>query len=137
MRTKGKLSYIRLLVPVLLFAGAQMFAQPAADSRMAADKPASHAATTASDAGMPLISDRTFITKSIAAIAMNQNFESAGLGCSSSSPSAGVTKASFFGCPIPDCAAPPPGCNYQGPPDRGPNGCPIDCGHLVCTGPIN
>lgn len=133
MKTKGKLSYIRLLVPVLLFAGVQIFAQPAADSRMAADPP-SHKATTTSDPAMPLISDRTFMMKSIAAIAMNQSLESAP-GCSSSNPSVGVTKASFLrGCPIPDCAAPPPGCFYQGPPDTGPNGCPIDCGHLVCNG---
>ena len=34
MRTKGKLNYIRS-VPVLLFAGVQMFAQAEADSRMA------------------------------------------------------------------------------------------------------
>lgn len=133
MKIRGKLSYIRLLVPVLLFAGVQMFAQPAADSRMVAD-PASHKVATAPDADMPLISDRTFIMKSIEAIAMSQSFGPAP-DCSSSIPSGGAAKASFLGgCPIPDCAAPPPGCFYQGPPDKGPNGCPIDCGHLVCSG---
>ena len=142
---KGKLSYIRLLVPILLFAGVQVFAQAAADSRIPAAGPASHK-TTKPQADVLLISDRTFLMKSIEGIAMDQNFksqaagtvesplnESAGADCSSSILSVRVAKSFFRGrCPIIDCAAPPPGCFYQGPPDLGSNGCPIDCGHLVC-----
>jgi hypothetical protein len=147
MRIKGKLSYIRLLVPVLLFAGVQIFAQAAADSRMPVADPASHK-TTRPDAGVLLISDRTFLMKSIEGMAMDQSFksqsagtvaspislhESAATSCSSSIFSGGVAKSFFLGgCPRIDCAAPPPGCFYQGPPDTGPNGCPINCGHLVC-----
>ena len=146
MRIKGKLSYIRLLVPVLLFTGVQMFAQAAADSRMPLAGPASHK-TAKPHADLPLISDRTFIMKSIAVIAMDQSFksesagtlarpislyESEGRGCSSSIFSLGFTKSAPGGCPIIDCAAPPPGCFYQGPADTGPNGCPINCGTLVC-----
>jgi len=131
MRTKGKLSYIRLLVPVLLFAGVQMFAQGAADSRTAATGPASHKllAMASPQADMPLISDRIFVMKSIAGI----TDESMKPGCSSSFFSLGVRQSQFSGrCPIVDCAAPPPGCFYQGPPATGPNGCPINCGTLVC-----
>jgi hypothetical protein len=152
MRIKGKLSYIRLLVPVLLFTGVQVFAQAAADSRMPVAGPASHK-TTKPDAGVLLISDRTFLMKSIEGIAMNQSFksqsagtvarpisqyESAGRGCSSRIFSVGIAKSFSSGrCPIIDCAAPPPGCFYQGPPDTGPNGCPINCGHLVCGPELN
>jgi hypothetical protein len=147
MRIKGKLSYMRLLVPVLLFAGVQVFAQAAADGRMPLAGAASHK-TTRPDANVLLISDRTFLMKSIEGIAMNQGFESqsagavarptslyesAGPRCSSSVFSVGIAKSFFIGrCPIPECAQPPPGCFWQGPPDLGPNGCPIDCGHLVC-----
>lgn len=132
MRIRGKLSYIRLLVPVLLFTGVQIFAQTAADSTMPVTGPASHKMTRP-HAGVLLISDRTFLMKSIEAIAVN---ESAEAGCSSSIFSVGIAK-SLGRCPIIDCAAPPPGCFYQGPPDKGPNGCPIDCGHLVCGPEIN
>ena len=134
MRIRGKLSYIRLLVPVLLFAGAQLFAQTAADSTMAMAGPASHKMTSP-HADVLLISHRTFLMKSIEAIAVN---ESAEPGCSSGIFSDGVAKSFLLGgCPRIDCAAPPPGCFYQGPPDRGPNGCPIDCGQLVCGPGIN
>jgi hypothetical protein len=152
MTIKGKLGYIRLLVPVLLFAGVQVFAQAAADSRMPMAGPASHKIARP-DADVLLISDRTFIMKSIEGIAMNQGFksqsagtvarpislyDSAGPSCSSSIFSVGVAKPFFLGkCPIVDCAQPPPGCSYQGPPDRGPNGCPINCGHLVCGPEFN
>lgn len=133
MRIRGKLSCIRLLVPVLLFTGVQIFAQTAADSTMVVAGPASHKMTRA-HADVLLISDRTLLMKSIEAIAMN---ESAAAGCSSIF-SVGVAKSFLLGgCPRIDCAAPPPGCFYQGPPDRGPNGCPIDCGHLVCGPEIN
>jgi len=126
MRTKGKLSYIRLLVPILLFAGVQMFAQATADSRMPASGPASHQMTKPY-AGVFVISDRNFLMKSIKEIL----HESAEPSCSSSSSSIGVA-ASF--CGRIDCAAPPPGCFYQKPPvDQ--NGCPTGCGTLVC-GPI-
>ena len=148
MRIKGKLRYVRLLVPVLLFAGAQIFAQSAADSRIPAAGPASHK-TMRPHAGVLLISDRTFLMKSIQGMAMNQSFksqsaagtvirplslhESAEPGCSSRTLSVGVAKSLAPGrCPQPECAAPPPGCFYQGPPDTGPNGCPINCGQLVC-----
>jgi hypothetical protein len=124
-------SYMQLLVPVLLFAGVQVFAQGAAESRMPAASPASRN-MMAAHADVVLISDRTFLMKSIREIAMDQSFESQA-GCSSNLL-AGAAKASFSGgrCPVVDCAAPPPGCFYQGPPDLGPNGCPINCGHLVC-----
>ena len=142
MRIKGKLSYMCLLVPVLLFTGVQIFAQAAADTSMPMTGPASHNTTT-SHADVFLISDRTFLMKGIEGIAMNQSFksqsadtvarpislyESAVSGCSSSILSVGVAKS--FCSPI-DCAAPPPGCFYQKPP-TGPNGCPTGCGTLVC-----
>jgi hypothetical protein len=133
MRNKGKLNYIRLLVPVLLVAGVQIFAQAAADSRM-------HVAGSASqkmmkpDADVVLISDRTFLMKDIKEIMMSQRFnsQSVGTGCSSSISAVKATKSvSSDRCPIIDCPAPPPGCSY-GPPDTDPNGCPINCGQLVC-----
>jgi len=114
MRIKEKLIYI--LVPVLLFAGVQIFALGTADSTMPATSTASpktegieFQATAKPHAGMPLISDRTSILKSIGV----KNFRSGG-------------------CPIIDCAAPPPGCFYQGPPATDQRGCPINCGTLVC-----
>ena len=119
MRIKEKLSYILLLVPVMLFAGVQIFAQ-AADSRMPVAGTASHKAegielktAMKPHADALVISDRAFIMKSI-----------------------GVAKSNFRGggCPIVDCAAPPPGCFYQGPPDTDQRGCPINCGTLVCDG---
>ena len=130
MRIQGKLSYIRLLVPVLLFAGVQMFAQTAADSSMPAPGPASHQATQP-QAGVFVISDRNFLTKSIEGIV----HESGGPSCSSSTSSVEIAKSSFSGgCGKIDCAPPPPGCSYQKPPvDQ--NGCPTGCGTLVC-GPI-
>ena len=130
MRTKGKLSYIRLLVPILLFTGVQMFAQATADSRMPASGPASHQMTKPY-AGVFVISDRNFLMKSIEGML----YESGKPSCSSSASSSGVAKSSFSGgCGRIDCAAPPPGCSYQKPPlDQ--NGCPTGCGTLVC-GPI-
>jgi hypothetical protein len=126
MRINGKLSCIRLLVPILLFAGVQMFAQAAADSRMPASGPASHQITKPHD-GVFVISDRNFLMKSIQEIL----HESAEPICSSNASSV-VVAASF--CGRIDCAAPPPGCFYQKPPlDQ--NGCPTGCGTLVC-GPI-
>jgi hypothetical protein len=133
MRIEGKLSYIRLLVPVLLFAGVQLFAQAAADSKMQVAGSASHN-TMKPHADVLLISDRTILMKSIEEIIMNQRFksQSVGAGCSSSVSSVGVAKSiSSDRCPIIDCPAPPPGCSY-GPPDTGANGCPINCGQLVC-----
>jgi hypothetical protein len=122
---KGKLSYIRLFVPFLLFAGVQVFAQAAADNGMPEAGPASHQMMRP-HADVVLISDRTFLMKSIEGIAMKT-------GCASSLSSSGTAKSFISGgCPIVDCAAPPPGCYYQGPADTGPNGCPINCGHLVC-----
>lgn len=130
MRTKGKLSYIRLLVPILLFAGAQMFAQAASDSKMPAPDPASHQ-TTKPQAVTFVISDRNILAKSIEAIL----YESGRPSCSSSTASVGIVKASLTGgCGRIDCAAPPPGCSYQNPP-RDQNGCLTGCGTLVC-GPI-
>jgi len=123
MRTKGKLSYIRLLVPILVFAGAQMFAQVAADSRTPASGPASHQMTKPY-AGVFVISDRNFLIKSIQKI-LRESTESS---CSSSTSSVGVA-ASF--CGRIDCAAPPPGCTYQNP-TRDKNGCLTSCGTLVC-----
>lgn len=112
---RAKLSYILVLIPVLLFAGAQIFALAAVDSSMPVANTASHkaegielTAVTKSHADV-VISDRVSILKSI-----------------------GVRNFRTGGCPIPDCAAPPPGCFYQGPPATGPNGCPINCGTLVC-----
>ena len=130
MRTKGKLSYLRLLVSVLLFAGVQMFAQAAADNTMPPPGPASQQATSP-HAGVFVISDRNFLMKSIEGIL----YESGRPRCSSSNSSVGVTKSSFSGgCGRIDCAPPPPGCSYQKPPvDQ--NGCPTGCGTLVC-GPI-
>jgi len=37
-------------------------------------------------------------------------------------------------CMKPVCPPPPPGCKY-GPPKKDSNGCPIDCGMLVCSDP--
>ena len=129
--SKGKMSYIRLLAPVLLFAGVQMFAQATADSRMPVGGSASHKMTR-SHADPLLISDRAFLMKSIEE-AMPQRFEApAGAGCNSNILSVGAVKpVSSDRCPIIDCPAPPPGCSY-GPPDTGANGCPISCGPLVC-----
>jgi hypothetical protein len=147
MGIQGKLSYIRLLVPVLLFAGVQIFAHAAADSKMPAAGPASHK-TTRPYANVFLISDRTFLMKSIEGIARDESFkpqsagsvarpislyESAEPSCSSSIFSVGVSGAFFSGsCPRIECAVPPPGCFYQGPPATDRNGCPINCGTLVC-----
>ena len=144
MKIKGKLGDIRLLVSVLLFSGMQLFAQAEADLPLPAGAFASHR-TTRPHADVFLISDRTFLMKDIEQIAMSQSFKSQsaptiarlyGLvepSCSSSIFSVGVA-TSFFSdrCPVVDCPAPPPGCFYQGPPDTGPNGCPINCGTLVC-----
>ena len=112
---RAKSSYILLLVPVLLFAGAQIFALAAVDSSMPVASTVSHkaegielTAATKPQADM-VISDRASIMKSIGA----RNFRPAG-------------------CAIPDCAAPPPGCFYQGPPATDSRGCPINCGTLVC-----
>jgi hypothetical protein len=131
MRTKGKLSYIRLLVPVLLFAGAQMFAQAAANSRMLASGPVSHKMTSP-HADAFVISDRNVLMKSIEGKSLD---ESAEPSCSSNIFS--IEDAKSFvsgGCGKIDCAPPPPGCFYQKPPvDQ--NGCPTGCGTLVC-GPI-
>lgn len=123
MKSKGKLSYIRLLVPLLFFAGVQMFAQAAADSRTPASGPASQQMTKPY-AGVFVISDRNFLMKSIQEIL----HESAESSCSANTSSVGVA-ASF--CVIIDCAAPPPGCTYQNPP-RDKNGCLTGCGTLVC-----
>ena len=130
MRIKGKLSYIRLLVPVVLLAGVQMFAQAAADNSMPAPGSASHQ-TTKPYTGVFVISDRNFLMKSIEAIL----YESGRPSCSSSTSSVRVAKSSFTGgCGKIDCPAPPPGCFYDKPPlDQ--NGCPTGCGTLVC-GPI-
>lgn len=131
MKVKGRLSYIRLLVPFLLFAGAQTFAQTAADSRMPAAGPAAHQMTPF--AGVLLISDRTFIMKSIERIAMEQSFDSQFAGAVAHPSASSIRGASFVrgGCPFIDCAAPPPGCSYQNPTfDK--NGCLTSCGHLVC-----
>jgi len=132
MKVKGRLSYIRLLVPFLLFAGilfagTQTFAQTAADSRMPAAGPVAHQMTSPF-AGVLLISDRAFIMKSIERIAMEQSFDPARAGSSSASLVGGSKSSS---CPIIDCAAPPPGCSYQNP-TFGKNGCLTSCGHLVC-----
>jgi len=87
-----------------------IFAYAAVDNGMPAAGPALHKAEATSSHADVVISDRTFIMKSI-----------------------GVTKFSIkSGCPIVDCAAPPPGCFYQGPPATDQNGCPINCGTLVC-----
>jgi hypothetical protein len=122
-----RLSSIRLLVPVLLFAGVQMFAQAAADSRMPAPGPASQQATSP-HAGVFVISDRNFLMKSIQGILS----ESARPSCSSRTSSVGIAASFFSGsCAFIDCAAPPPGCSYQNPP-RNKDGCPTGCGTLVC-----
>ena len=127
MRNKRKLSYTRLVVPVLLFAGVQIFAQAAADSRIQVAGSASQKMMKP-DANVVLISDRTFLMKDIKQIMMSQRFksQSAGIGCSSS-----ISSVSSDRCPIIDCPAPPPGCSY-GPPETDANGCPISCGQLVC-----
>jgi len=127
MRIKGKLSHIRLFVLVLLFAGVPILVQ-AADNRMPAAGPASHK-TTSSDAGAFVISDRTFLMKSIAEVAPR----SAGANCTSGVSPIGVGKSLSF-CSRIDCAAPPPGC-YYGKPDTDQNGCAIDCGQLICGPP--
>jgi len=127
MKIKGKLSYLRLLVPILLFAGAQMFAQAAADSRMPAPGPASPQAATPY-AGVFVISDRNFLMKSIEGIL----YESGRPSCSSNISSVGFAASFFSGsCAFIDCAAPPPGCSYQNP-TRDKNGCLTSCGTLVC-----
>ena len=36
-------------------------------------------------------------------------------------------------CAIPDCAAPPEGCRYEGPPPQDDQGCPMGCGTLLCS----
>ena len=123
MNTNGRLSYIRLFVPLVLFAGVQMFAQAAADSKTPASGPASPQMTKPY-AGVFVISDRNFLMKSIQKIL----HESAEPSCSSNSSSVPVA-ASF--CGQIDCAAPPPGCTYQNPP-RDKNGCLTGCGTLVC-----
>jgi hypothetical protein len=133
MRIKGKLSYIRLLVSVLLLAGVQAFAQAAMDSRMPAPGPASHK-TTKPNADVFVISDRTSLMKSIEEIMMDQGFQSqsAGMSCSASIFSVGLVESFSSGsCAFIDCAAPPPGCSYQNPP-RDKNGCLTGCGTLVC-----
>jgi len=133
MRIKGKLSYILLLVPVLLFAGVQAFAQAATDSSMPAPGPASHK-TTKPHAGLFVISDRTSLMKSIEEIMTDQGFQSqsAGMSCSASIFSVRLAESFSSGsCTFIDCAAPPPGCSYQNPP-RDHNGCPTGCGTLVC-----
>jgi MYXO-CTERM domain-containing protein len=48
---------------------------------------------------------------------------------------AATTPALARECPIPECAAPPEGCNYQGPAALDEDGCPIGCGKLVCAQP--
>ena len=132
MKVKGRLSYIRLLVPCLLFAGAQTFAQTAADSRMPTAGPAAHQMTPF--AGVLLISDRTFIMKSIEKIAMEQSLDSQPAGAVAHPSASSIGGARSFvrgGCTFIDCAAPPPGCSYQDPTfDK--NGCLTSCGHLVC-----
>lgn len=37
-------------------------------------------------------------------------------------------------CPLPMCAAPPPGCRYVPDPDLAPGECPMGCGNLECEG---
>ena len=133
MRINGKVSYIRLLVPVLLLAGVQAFAQAATDSRMQAPGPASHQMTRA-DADVFVISDRTSLMKSIEEILMEQSFKSqfAGMSCSATIFSVKLAESFSSGsCAFIDCAAPPPGCSYQNPP-RDKNGCLTGCGTLVC-----
>src|SRR5262249_21554954 len=120
MRTIEKLRSIRLLVPFLLLAGAQIFAQAAANGTVPAADPAS-VNTTRRHADV-LISDRTFIMKSIDELAVSQSLKLS--GCASNF-SIGDR------CPVIDCPAPPPGCSY-GEPDTNQNGCPINCGPLVC-----
>ena len=132
MRIKGKSSSIRLLVPVLLVAGLQIFMQPAANGRMPSVDPTS-VNTTRPHADVVLISDRTILMKSIEGM-MDQSFKKS--GCNTSVLSATVGGSGFGDrCPIIDCPAPPPGCSY-GPPDTDQNGCAINCGQLVC-GPDN
>jgi len=136
MQIKRKLSYIRLLVPVLLFAGVQAFAQAPAESRMPVVSSASPN-TMRPHADTSLISDRNFLLKSIARIVMEQSMasQSAGTSCSSSVFSVAYVRTFPPRCPIIDCAVPPPGCSYQNPLfDQ--NGCQIGCGELVC-GPEN
>jgi hypothetical protein len=123
MNTKGKLSYIRLLVSLLLLTGVQMFAQAAADSRTSASGPVSQQVTKP-HADVFVISDRNFLMKTIQEIL----HESAESSCSSNTSSVPVA-ASF--CGGIDCAAPPPGCTYQNP-TRDKNGCLTSCGTLVC-----
>lgn len=132
MRIKGKSSSIRLLVPVLLVAGLQIFAQTAANGRMPSADPVS-VNTARHHADVVLISDRAFLMKNIEGT-MDQSFKSS--GCHSRVLSVAVGGPGFGDrCPIIDCPAPPPGCSY-GPPDTDQNGCAINCGQLVC-GPEN
>jgi hypothetical protein len=127
MRMKEKLTSIRLLVPFLLLAAAQVFAQATASDRMPAADPVS-VNTTQTQSDVVLISDRTFLMKSIEGTT-DQSVKSP--GCSSSFASE-TAKLTLIGrCVKPECAQPPPGCFY-GPPDRDQNGCPINCGPLVC-----
>lgn len=112
-----------MLVPILLFAGAQMFALAAADSTMPAPGPASQQATEP-HAGVFVISDRNFLMKSIEGILHDSGRPS----CSSNTSL--VEGAKSF-CAQIDCAAPPPGCSYQNP-TRDKNGCLTSCGTLVC-----
>jgi hypothetical protein len=133
MRINRKLSYIRLLVPVLLLAGVQAFAQAATDSRMPVPGPVS-SQTTRPHADVFVISDRTSLMKSIQEIMRDQGFksQSAGMSCSASIFSVRLAESFFSGsCAFIDCAAPPPGCSYQNPP-RDKNGCLTGCGTLVC-----
>ena len=112
---RAKSSYIPLLIPVLLFAGAQIFALAAVDNSMPVAASVSHKAE-----GMEL----TAATKSHAVVVISDR--------ASIMKSLKVASFRLPGCPVVDCAAPPPGCFYQGPPHTDSRGCPIDCGTLVC-----
>src|SRR5436305_1388630 len=121
MRIRSRVEVFLAMTYIL--SGLQSLLWQAADSRMPVAGTASHKAEgiELKTAMKPhtdafLISDRIFIMKSI-----------------------GIAKSNFrvAGCPIVDCAAPPPGCFYQGPPATDQRGCPIDCGTLVCDGSGN
>lgn len=44
------------------------------------------------------------------------------------------TSSSTSGCPIPSCAPPPEGCNYEFTDEKDENGCPkFPCGNLICS----